>query len=161
MHGTLGGSLRAICWGWCTHRISARWLEPGSARGTSHRGWPDQRPVDPTGWATSYTRGRHRCRGGACARGCRCGASDCRGCCRRSQPVVEARWCCGCHGWARVDSVPLMSQPRLPQPPPPLAPVAEEGVDPDHGLMALQLTLRSKHCCDAGAFRLLCCRSLE
>jgi hypothetical protein len=154
--GTLAGSPRAIHWGWCPHRILAHWSEPESARETSRHGCSGRKPVDPTGSATSCALGRHRCHGAACARGRRCGVSDCRGCCRRSRPVVEPRWCSRRHGWARVDSGPPMPRPRLP----PLAPVGEEEVDSDRGQMASSSpALRALS--RGGAFRLLCCRSLE
>jgi hypothetical protein len=112
-----------------------RWSEPGSVRETSRHGCSGRKPMDPASLVTSCARGRHRFRGAARTHGRRCGASGCRGCCRRSQPVVEPRWCFRRHGWAQVDSEPPMPRPRLP----PLIPVAEEEVDSDHGQMALQL----------------------
>jgi hypothetical protein len=57
--------------------------------------------VDPAGSVTSCARGRHRCRGAASTPDRRCGASGCRGFCRRSQPADELRWCSGRRGWAR------------------------------------------------------------
>jgi hypothetical protein len=56
--GTLASSPQAIRWGWCPHHILAHWSEPESAKGTSRRGWPGQKPVDPAGWATSCARDR-------------------------------------------------------------------------------------------------------
>jgi hypothetical protein len=63
--------------------------------GTSRRGCSSQRPVDPAGLVTSCARGRRRCRGAACARGRRCGASGCCGCCRCSQLTDGLLWCFG------------------------------------------------------------------
>jgi hypothetical protein len=98
------GSPRATRWGWCPHRILARWSELRSVKGILCRGCSGQRPADLAGLVTSCARGRRRCRGVIRAHD-RCGGeSGCRGCCRRSQLIVGPRWCSERRGWAQDDS---------------------------------------------------------